>query len=357
MWTQKAADLGSNLQRAIEALGVADRNRIMGDADQIGAMSDDAGQAALFSITQDAERLTLLPSGYARAIWTFLNARHDFEHAEQVRYADDQRYGRIWEGFLCQSGCTVARDGEELKAFKEAIRGQFSSRNVEVEICDRLRAKLEEDDTKLVQAAIYREGLPDTRIAFVDGRLDRLLDHPVLEAAITYESAIGVVEVVAKSRKVREELVRLFAEHLLKAPFDGQRLKVRQYSLEVLRRPCAFPTDPDDNIEAVRVNLLRLMPLDTTGERVTVECMRGAQRNIWQMANARFDQCDPLQEGYRITQARFTIKFKPSIGMRGSRTLPVTISMPEGCDLKDRTDRERLIGEKYLRRWGLLRDV
>jgi hypothetical protein len=33
------------------------------------------------------------------------------------------------------------------------------------------------------------------------------------------------------------------------------------------------------------------------------------------------------------------------------------ISMPQGCDLKDRTERERLIGEKYLRKWRLLRDV
>jgi hypothetical protein len=31
--------------------------------------------------------------------------------------------------------------------------------------------------------------------------------------------------------------------------------------------------------------------------------------------------------------------------------------MPHGCDLKDRTERERMIGEKYLRRWGIVRDI
>ena len=30
--------------------------------------------------------------------------------------------------------------------------------------------------------------------------------------------------------------------------------------------------------------------------------------------------------------------------------------MPHGCDLKDRTERERLIGEKYLLQWDLVRD-
>jgi len=31
--------------------------------------------------------------------------------------------------------------------------------------------------------------------------------------------------------------------------------------------------------------------------------------------------------------------------------------MPHGCNLKDQTEEEQLIGEKYLRRWGILNDV
>ena len=99
------------------------------------------------------------------------------------------------------------------------------------------------------------------------------------------------------------------------------------------------------------------MPYETQGERVTLECMRGAERSIWQMAEARFGESDPLAGGYKVTQVRFTIKFHATPGVRGGRTLPVTISMPKGCDLKDRTDRERLVGEKYLKRWRMLRDV
>jgi hypothetical protein len=43
--------------------------------------------------------------------------------------------------------------------------------------------------------------------------------------------------------------------------------------------------------------------------------------------------------------------------MTRGRTLPLTISMPNGCDLKDRTEVERLVGDKYLRRWGILENV
>ena len=352
-----SATVAQALLKAVERMDDTVRSRVMTDADRIGAMADDAGQAALFAITTEVTTLDQLPNGYARAVWMLLHAPMGFEHAEHVRYADDRRYGRMWDGFVCETGRTVAREGEKLDAFKHSICKQFGSRNVEVEICDRSRSRLGENDAELVQAAIYREGRAGERKAFVDGRLDRLPDHPVIEAAITYEPANGTVEVVAAARETREDLVRLFAEHLLGTAFQGERLKVRQYTLDRMRHPFEFPTDPEDNIEEVRVTRLRLMPYDTRGERVTLECMRGAKRTIWRMADARFAEQDPLQDGWGVMQVRFTIKFRATPGVRGGRTLPVTISMPKGCDLKDQTDRERLIGEKYLRRWGLLRDV
>jgi hypothetical protein len=99
------------------------------------------------------------------------------------------------------------------------------------------------------------------------------------------------------------------------------------------------------------------MPYDDQSERITLECRRGADRTIWQVAEERLRDQGQRIENYLIVQAQFTITFRGTPGKRERRTLPVRISMPKGCDLKDRTDRERLIGEKYLRRWGLLRDL
>jgi len=146
--------------------------------------------------------------------------------------------------------------------------------------------------------------------------------------------------------------VRLFVAHLLGLSSEAARLPVRQYTLDGLRRPFAFQTDPEDNIEHVRVTLLRLEPLDTQAERVTLECMRGAGRNIWQLAHDRFQEHDPLEDGFAISKACLTITFRGP----GPRTLPVTVTST-GCNLKDRTGREQIIGDKYIRRWGLLQDV
>lgn len=357
VWEGAANVVVPPLLRAVDAMHDTERLRVMNDADRVGAMTDEAGQAALYSITNSTDILDSLENGHARALWMFLKDPTGFGHAEEVRYADDRRYGRMWDGFECLRGLTVPRDSEPYTAFKEAIATHFDTKHVEVEICDRSRPSLEGDDAKLIQVAIYREGRSGDRRAFVDGKLDRLPFRPVVEAAITYEPASGTIEVVAQARETREDLVRLFAEHLLGAPFKGERIPIRQYSLDHLLQPFDFPTDVEDNIESVKVSLLRLMPYETQGERVTLECMRGAERSIWQMAEARFGDNDPLAGGFKATQVRFIIKFHASPGVRGGRTLPVTISMPKGCDLKDRTERERLVGEKYLKRWRILRDV
>jgi hypothetical protein len=75
------------------------------------------------------------------------------------------------------------------------------------------------------------------------------------------------------------------------------------------------------------------------------------------MARERFGDADPLQGEWVATQAKLAIRFQPTSGSRRGRTLPLTITMPHGCNLKDQTEREQLIGERYLRRWGILRDA
>jgi hypothetical protein len=342
---------------AVDALSEEAHSRVVDDAQRIGAMADGPGQAALYAAFRDGEQDALdgLENGHARAVWTFLNAPAVFETAEQVRYADTCRYGRCWSGYVAQPGCAVDRTDSGIEGFKAALRESLRSRHVEIDICDRTRATLDEP-VPLVQATIYREGRPESRKAFVAGQLDRIPDHPVIEAAITYAPRQGEVEAVAPDRGTRELLVRLFAEHLLAAPISGN-VRLRQFSLAGLHDPFEFPTDPEDNIEAVRVQTLRLMPLDAGGERIILECGRDARRSVWAMAADRFGEHDPLAAGYVITQARFSVIFRPVPGQRGGRTVPVTITMPQGCDLKDRTARDRLIGEKYLARWGFVRSL
>ena len=98
------------------------------------------------------------------------------------------------------------------------------------------------------------------------------------------------------------------------------------------------------------------MPIDHEGRRVTFENAARAGGTIWDMADEEFGATNPLRRGWVITQAKLAIKFHPKGDARRGRSLTLAVTMPHGCNLKDQTEQEQLIGEKYLRRWGILVD-
>jgi hypothetical protein len=354
-WLAPEPEVVPPLLQAVHKMDDQARARVVNDADRVGAMSDEAGQTALYSVVEDRAVLDGLANGHDRALWLFLKDLSLFRHAEEVRYTDERRRGRSWDGFIGTPNLELRRDEASIDAFKAALRERFASNNIQIDIFGRYRPTFDGEDCELVQIAIYREGLLDDFLAFDDGgALVRRARRPVFEAAMTYEPATGVIEVVANDRESREEMVRFMARDLLGIEFQSEKVPFRQYDLGVLLHPFAFPTEPEDGIESIEVKQLRLMPIDNVAERLTLECLRKANRTIWSMSAERFGPNDPLAGGWIATQAKLTIKFHPKGDAKRGRTLPLTITMPHGCNLKDQTEEEQLIGEKYLRRWEIL---
>lgn len=356
-WSVPEAELSRPLLGAIEKMSRVQRDRISNDAERVHALSDEPGQAAIYSVAEDPAFLDRLANPHARSLWMFLNAQDRFRHAEEVRFTEDRRRGRMWAGYMTDAGCVVHRDASARQAFVSAIKEFSGAAHAHVDIFDRVRTTHEGDECDLVQVTIYREGRPDDLLRFDDrGALVRQAYRPVFEAAVTYEPATGSIEVVANDKATRGEIVKATVTHLLGIAFKENRLPLRCYDLSVFLNPYDFPVDPEDGIEGVDVRELRLMPIDDSDFRVTLEKPARADETIWTKAEERFGDRTPLSEGYVVTRAKIAVKLarRPDGGRR--RTLSFTISWPHGCDLKDRTATEQMIGEKYLRRWGILVD-
>jgi len=75
------------------------------------------------------------------------------------------------------------------------------------------------------------------------------------------------------------------------------------------------------------------------------------------MAADHLGLANPLHSGWIVTRAKLLVSFRPISDWGRGKVLPLTITMPHGCDLKERGDGERVVGEKYLRRWGILTDA
>ena len=173
------------------------------------------------------------------------------------------------------------------------------------------------------------------------------------EVALTYEPTSGHIEVVAEGKRQRKEIAKIFSEALLEKPIDGQGIPLRHYDIQKLLKSKALSTDPEDGIEFAKVTQLKVAPLNSNNN-VTLDVPTNEDRSIYQVANAYFGDNDPLKSGFRLKKARISIKFMPDQESRRGKVLHVELREPNGCNLKSKTQKEKLIGEKYLERWELV---
>lgn len=356
-WSAPEPVVTKAIMAVLDNMGIEDQGRVIVELDRVAAMADEAGTTAMQYVLVDPGVLETRANGQDRALWLYLNDITAFRHAEEIRFTEERRRRSTWTGYVCEPGLVVPNDQQTLAQFEASLRELFSAKNVHVDVFDRRRAGFDGAIYTLVQITVYREGLPDDLLGFdANGALQRRAHRPVVEAALTYEPSTGVIEVVAGDQGTRNALARSLAAELLGADVGEVRLPLRRYDLDHLRSPFGFPTDLDDGIESVEVRKLRLMPIDKPARRVTLECMAREDATIWTMAEEEFGSRTPLRSGWVITQANLVIRFTPRDGSRRSRALPLNITMPHGCDLKELTEQEQLIGQKYLRRWGILVD-
>lgn len=354
-WSLPEDEAVSDLIRAAGQLPAADRETLVLEIERIAALADEAGQTALYSIISNVVHFGTISGPNSQALWVFLNEPEKFRLAEEVRFNDEKRRGRTWTGFVVEKNLVVRKDSASIDAFAAELREKFNITNVHIDVFDRYRITFEGSDRKLVQVTVYREGRADDTLGFDEGgRLKRHLVKPVYEGSLTYDPQAGVIEVVANSKEIREAMAAFMGRHLLKIDFRGNKLPARQYDLSVLMTPFDFPRDPLDGIEYIEVRELRFQPLDDANMRLSIEIVDETFGTMWDLADLHVASAEQRQADWLVTRARIRLKYRPKTGSRSLKSFELTLTTPHGCNLKDMTPFERLIGEKYLRQWGIL---
>jgi hypothetical protein len=342
------ADLIASLQRVFHMGSSA------GDRAMVAACGSDA------LLRQD---LSTRPNPHERALWLLGHDPELFERAEEICQSDYRYGGRSWSGFIGPRGTWPDLAGEPLELFKARIETAFrqfdgSGARIVVEPFERGPASIGRyGEGRVFQLVAYLEGLPATSTEFGDGGIVRRSVRPAFEVALVYAPETGVIDVVARAgRPLREAVAKAFVEELFPQGADIEPVRLREVTLAGLARPGSFPVDPEDGIEGVRLTALRFAPNGVAG-RVTLEAGGKDGPTLHELSRSWFGTSDPLARGPSITRARLAIRFPSGNGRRRTRTLQVELTEPHGCNLRDRSDEERLVGEKYLKRWGLVRDV
>jgi len=357
-WTQDPDAVTQNVIQLVDHLDPDAKARLRIDAERIYQMADEIGQAALLEAVGDTTTFRSLESAVERSRWVYLHEPENFRHAEDIRYADQYRFGRNWSSYQSEPGITLSTDPVSIEAFQSQLREMFGlGDKVKIEFFERTLPDGEGEETEVIQVMIYQEGLPDSYLEFAGNDIVPRIRRPVSEHAVIYAPESGVIEVVASGRERRDTIAKAFTRDLLKQPVEAEQVPLRRFNLEPLLAEQSLDWDVEDGIESVQLVMMKFKDLSEEG-RTQIEVPVKSEIGFHAYARKRFGEHNPLTSGHFVpTQAKINIRFCPENGARRGKVLPVKITMPNGCDLRSRTERERLIGEKYLKRWGLLEEV
>lgn len=291
-----------------------------------------------------------MESRYDRAMWTCLNRPQIWDAAVRFAKADSLSLGRFWikRGNVPKAEPRTDNDGRRELAdamsafFREQGRGHYCR-------VDHFSRGQGHD-----YFFVYLSDYANTHVNFDDGgNFRRTTERRAFEVVFAYDRENGALELYAKGgHKVIEPLQNLFCQIILGRKLKPENPDVQPYSLDsLLDKGFAFDTDPEDGIEAVSVRGLRLSIIGRKRGRITLEADPEKGRDcIYEMLEEDLNRKRLPKSVLQVTKA--TLHFKLN-GNGHGRSLTFNVSAPNTCDLKSKREEQRLLGEKYLRRWKI----
>jgi hypothetical protein len=362
-WSAPEEKLRAELNEAITRRA-GEGDEIIISFERVHHLADEAGERAMVAVGAVGDREVALASSHDRALDLLDRDERLFERAEETRHTDwFAQAARNWNGYVGPKNRWPEPDNGRLECLAKRLEEAFrtldgSGSNIAVEPFERSATSISRHGQgRVFQLAIYLEALPQVLTEFAERRLVRRGTRPAREVVLTYAPATGVIDVVAQAGKPhRDRIAKAFAEELFPSSAEIEPVRLREYDLSVLRGPCGFWTATEDGIEAVRLTMVRLAVGGSSG-RIILELGNESDSTLHEAAREWFGSADPFVWAATITKARLAIQFHPRGRQRRGRCLHVDLTYPNGCNLRERSEQERLIGEKYLRIWRLVRDL
>ncbi len=296
-WPQSENDHIKPLLQAVDTMDRDERELLVHNAERINEMTDEEGQNALLSVVTDQNAFNARENAHDRAMWVFINNPTAFRHAEETRYANHNRLGRMWDGFVGPKNQNIASDPLNMEMFRARLTDIFGKdTKMKIEAYRREVIDEEESVALIDQIVVYKQGLPDSYQELEKDELVVKIRRPVYELIICYEPENGVIEVIAQGKEQRESIARLFSEVLLGVEIEGARIPLRQYDISSLSKQRNFPTDPEDGIESVKVVSVKLKPTNGAGSLI-IDIPSKHSASIHQQSQEWFQQNDPFKNG------------------------------------------------------------
>ena len=291
-----------------------------------------------------------------KALLVYLEFPKVFEQSAIFHRTESLRNGQFANRWNSMPKCPLQVNEDKLDQLRQALRRYYWKRELRGEVCE-VHHYRRLGDTDFFFA--YLPDWPDKLLAFdSEGQLTPRQESFAFNNVFVFDPKDGSVELIAKGGlRVQQQLRKAFCKSLLDIDVDEDEPIRQAYELDhLIDESFTFDTEPKDNIGAVRTTRIRLVPdMPVAGlEYIELKFRSGVSRaQVLEAINHCIEAYDLSRTSIRVKQVAFRIDFiaAPS---KPARRLSFKVHLPNTCDLKSMDDDDRMLGERYLRRWGVM---
>lgn len=357
-WTLEESKVAPLLAERIAEHEVASiRDQVIADLGKIAQLADAAGDCQMRTVCGEqpeyTEAFAHLESPEERALWLHEHHPDKFDEAVEARFFDERAALASTTQHDLKVKRAVDRSPEARAALEAAIaafyrRKHGSGQCCEVEIIDR-------HVEGTIQVTVYVQDLSNHRAEFDEGRLRRRRSFPAIESAINYSPKSGFARTVAKGgAEFHTHLAAAFAEHLLHARIDPERIRPKTYKVGNLIYGVKLFDPASLGLEWVRLKSITVIDFDTGLMIPFIGIGRGNRQSVEEQIAKAFPHENPLHRNMLVVAAQISLHFFPIAGEARRRTLILKFGRNGQSNLDKLEEKDRLLVEPLMVEWGLV---
>ena len=340
--------------QAYQSLDDPVRQQIELSLRDLHSMVGEAGQLAIFQQTKQMgadgflQQLEHFDSQYDVALLTYLEQPEVWQVATRFAAADRVIGGRSSQRRINLPPATPRTSTEHMRSFSNALSAFYSAHQGRGRQCV-AEYLLRSENMHYVFASLddYRK----TFLKLADGGagFKRVCETHVFENVLAYDAANNVMDIYALGGKPTiGPLQKICAREFLGIELPPEDPRAEPFSLGVLLNPkFRFPTDPVDAIRDVVIESARVAIL---GSKESFKFKPDADfgPTSFQRMVDRYIREDNLPRSI-MQIAHVVLKFT----LQNGHEFRFSITRPSRSNINSLSTPDRLLGEKYLRRWGI----
>lgn len=297
-----------------------------------------------------------------RSLWLYQHQPTMFDEAESLFYADHYRnFGAMYEAFELDADTEVTFAWDD--RVKQALEAQIQERLELTGRCTvthlQVTGRNEAEKEQQQHLVIVRHGGPLSSVAEFredDGSREERYYRPLNEATLLFSPDEGVLEVFSASPRVRQQVAICFAGVGLKIDLSDRPLTLKQYNFKrfLTSLNLSTPTIAEFDIERVAVVDIEVRP-DNPQHRAGLKV--SIRDDIEDVAEALFGKDHLFKRATSMARIVIAVRYTQH-GTRKTKTLNITLSEPNRCNLRSNRDPvQRELGYALLTAWGVLHQV